>query len=282
MNIYNKNMFSNGCEFGLVSIIIPTWNRREQVIKAINSALNQNYKNIEILVCDDGSVDGTREAVESLTDSRIRWIAGRRGGRPAIPRNNGIRAARGVWLAFLDSDDLWHATKLEIQLRYLSTSNFVSISSSTAVLISKNFPPIDADFRRPKHINILPLLKSNFIVTSSVIFSKHHQLQAGLFPESKLLAAYEDYAYWLRFSLLGEVAFFESPLVKYNDESADSIRRITKSDALKQFYVSINFLCWVLMNKPIKLFFIVRFYLINFLKFFLIKLYRNIKCCTQL
>src|SRR4051794_13419670 len=99
-----------------VSVIIPTWNRAATLGPAIQSVLNQTYPPREVLVCDDGSTDNSVDVVAQLDDQRIRWLPGGRGGRPAIPRNRGIGAATGEWLAFLDSDDEWLPDKLERQL----------------------------------------------------------------------------------------------------------------------------------------------------------------------
>src|SRR5262249_7122187 len=99
-----------------VSVIIPTWNRAATVMAAVESALAQTHAPLEVLVCDDGSSDDSAQRVGALPDPRVRWLPGPRGGRPAIPRNRGIAAARGEWLAFLDSDDEWLPDKLERQL----------------------------------------------------------------------------------------------------------------------------------------------------------------------
>src|SRR5512135_2903291 len=99
-----------------VSVIIPTWNRRETLERAVRSALDQTVVPQEVLVCDDGSTDDSRRIVEAIGDPRVRWVEGPRGGRPAIPRNRGIRESSGEWLAFLDSDDEWMRDKLARQL----------------------------------------------------------------------------------------------------------------------------------------------------------------------
>ncbi len=90
-----------------VSVIIPTWNAAATIKTAVLSALRQTYPPLEILVCEDGSTDNSKEIVESLNDARVRWLTGPHAGQPAIPRNRGIRKATGQWLAFLDSDDEW-------------------------------------------------------------------------------------------------------------------------------------------------------------------------------
>jgi cellulose synthase/poly-beta-1,6-N-acetylglucosamine synthase-like glycosyltransferase len=102
-----------------ISVIIPTFNRARQVQAALISVLTQTYQNFEVIVVDDGSTDGTREAVEQVIDqqhSRVRYLFQTNQGQSAA-RNKGIDAALGQWLGFLDSDDVWLPEKLEWQVR---------------------------------------------------------------------------------------------------------------------------------------------------------------------
>lgn len=98
----------------LVSVVIPTYNRSKQVVKAVRSVLDQTWKACEVIVVDDGSNDDTRWALEQF-GSQVRYIKTKNHG-VAAARNRGIREARGRWLAFLDSDDLWHPSKISEQL----------------------------------------------------------------------------------------------------------------------------------------------------------------------
>lgn len=104
----------------LVSVIIPTWNRLELVREAIASVVAQTYGNWELIVVDDGSTDGTAEELRNLDDARIRVIASAHFGNLGRLRDLGAAAARGEWLAFLDSDDLWLPDKLHLQLEALA------------------------------------------------------------------------------------------------------------------------------------------------------------------
>jgi glycosyltransferase involved in cell wall biosynthesis len=108
-------------EPGLVSVIIPTYNRSKLVTRAIDSALQQTYPNCEIIVVDDGSTDDTCEVLASYKD-RIKYIYQENSGHAAA-RNTGIRAARGKWVAFLDSDDIWLPEKLSRQIEILRSSS---------------------------------------------------------------------------------------------------------------------------------------------------------------
>jgi glycosyltransferase involved in cell wall biosynthesis len=100
----------------LVSIIIPTCNRDAQLRDAVESVFAQTYPHWELLVIDDGSTDGTKAYLDTLTDTRVRPLLHQHCGNPALLRNVAARAARGSYLAFLDSDDVWLPEKLALQV----------------------------------------------------------------------------------------------------------------------------------------------------------------------
>lgn len=104
----------------LVSVVMPAFNSAVHIKEAINSVISQTYKNIELLVADGGSRDGTELVVTEMsrTDSRIKFIHNVNDQGPAHARSTAIRCARGDYIAFLDADDLWLSNKIEIQLGY--------------------------------------------------------------------------------------------------------------------------------------------------------------------
>ena len=102
----------------LVSVIIPTYNRAELIARSVQSILKQTYKNIELIIVDDGSTDNTEEIVKKFDDSRVIYIKQENQGACAA-RNNGIDYAKGEFIAFQDSDDVWHEDKLEKQINCL-------------------------------------------------------------------------------------------------------------------------------------------------------------------
>jgi glycosyltransferase involved in cell wall biosynthesis len=106
-----------------VSVLIPTFNRRTQTVAAVDSALSQTVPVDEIIVVDDGSTDGTTEHLRSHYGTRVRVLRQENAGASAA-RNRGIREAKGEWIAFLDSDDVWFPTKIERQLEALSSFGF--------------------------------------------------------------------------------------------------------------------------------------------------------------
>lgn len=93
-------------------------------MKAVTSALNQSYSVHEILICDDGSTDNSKELISNLNNPKIKWIDSGKNGRPAIPRNIGIKNAEGNWIAFLDNDDEWLPYKLEKQVCFFRKNKF--------------------------------------------------------------------------------------------------------------------------------------------------------------
>lgn len=100
-----------------VSVIIPTYNRKNLVIKSIKSVLNQTFKDFELIIVDDGSTDATSENVKNIIDERVKYIRHEQNMGPSAARNTGIKAAKGEWIAFQDSDDVWLDTKLEKQMK---------------------------------------------------------------------------------------------------------------------------------------------------------------------
>ena len=102
----------------LVSVIIPTYNRAGLITRSAKSVLNQTYKNLELIIVDDGSIDNTEDVVKTLDDERVIYIKQANQGACAA-RNNGIDHAKGEFIAFQDSDDVWHEDKLEKQIKCL-------------------------------------------------------------------------------------------------------------------------------------------------------------------
>ncbi len=103
----------------LVSVIIPTFNRKETIKRAIESVLKQTYDNIECIIIDDGSEDGTENIIAGITSDKIRYIRLDTNHGASYARNIGIEVSKGDYIAFQDSDDFWLSTKIEIQLRYM-------------------------------------------------------------------------------------------------------------------------------------------------------------------
>ena len=109
---------------GLVSIIMPSWNTDKFIRESIQSVLDQTYTSWELIIVDDCSTDNTDKIVLSFEDERIRYFKNENNLGAALTRNKALREARGEWIAFLDSDDLWLPEKLEKQIKFMKNNGY--------------------------------------------------------------------------------------------------------------------------------------------------------------
>lgn len=196
-----------------VSVVIPVYNNKG-VIKAIESVLNQeDYNDYEIIVVDDGSKDDTYEVlagyVERENKEDIIKVIKQPNQGPAAARNNGIKAARGKYIAFLDSDDSWYNEKLKIQMDLFKKDKDLKLVSST---FNNNM------FNNLKDIEILNLkmmLFRNYIYTSTVVVEKKVLEDLGCFNQKQKYS--EDYDLWLRVVENNKCAVINRSLVQYGE-----------------------------------------------------------------
>lgn len=227
-----------------VSVVIPTYNRANTIEASIKSALNQTYPIREVLVCDDGSTDDTQTIVESIADERVKWLPGEHMGRPAIPRNRGVRAAIGEWLAFLDSDDEWDKNKVQLQLTYAEKYGTRAVCSNAYRFLPEQ-GIVGRYLECQKDIlTFEDLSKGNYVICSSAMLHRSLLPIVHGFPEETELKALEDYALWLRTATQTGFAFVNQPLVTYLDTPNTSIRAHSQNDGVQRKYVFNNFLQW--------------------------------------
>lgn len=153
----------------LVTIVVPTCNSAGFVGDALASVFAQTFQDFEIVVVDDASTDATVALVRALRDPRIALIELPSNVGPAASRNAGIRAARGRYLAFLDSDDLWHPRKLEIQVAAMRSSGR-PFTYTPYDIIDEQGRPFAASGRLPATATYAGLLPHCFIRTSSIVY----------------------------------------------------------------------------------------------------------------
>jgi glycosyltransferase involved in cell wall biosynthesis len=197
-----------------VSVVIPVYNNKEGVLKAINSILNQeDFNNYEIIVVDDGSKDDTYEAlldfVERQNKKDVIKVSKQHNQGPAAARNNGIKNARGKYIAFLDSDDSWYKDKMKVQMNLFKKDKDLKLVSST---YNNN------RFNNLKEIHILDLkmmLFRNYIYTSTVVVDKKALEEAELFNQKQKYS--EDYDLWLRLVGKYKCAVINKSLVQYGE-----------------------------------------------------------------
>lgn len=112
-------------QVGLVSIIMPSYNTAPYIKETIQSVLDQTYSNWELIIVDDCSTDNTDEVLSTIEDSRIRVFKNDKNFGAAVSRNKALREAKGQWIAFLDSDDIWLSEKLEKQIAYMENNGYL-------------------------------------------------------------------------------------------------------------------------------------------------------------
>ena len=203
-------------ELPLITVIIPTYNRKNVLPRAINSVLEQTYKNLEVIVVDDASDDGTEEIVREYTDSRIFYIRNEVNVGPSKARNVGIEKANGEWIAFQDSDDWWYPDKLELQYQaYLRNKTVGLIYCAYEYITDNNSVRVPGFEFKEKELsgNILEsLLSTNKIGTPTMLLKKEVIHKVGTFEES--IEALEDWELALKISKEYKVLFVEKVLVK--------------------------------------------------------------------
>ena len=238
---------SKQCANGIasrVSVVIPTYNRADTIEASIKSALYQTHPTWEVLVCDDGSTDNTESIVKSIDDARVKWIPGEHIGRPATPRNRGVRASTGEWLAFLDSDDEWATNKIKTQLDYAQEQGTLAVSSNAYRFVPQQ-GIVGSLLEYPKEFLTFDdlLIVNNVVCSSAMIHSSLVPLVLG-FPEESYCRGVEDYALWLRVASQTNFSFVNEPLVTYRDTPSTSIRALDENVWVQRRHTFHNFLQW--------------------------------------
>lgn len=214
----------------LISVIIPTYNRENVISIPLHSVLSQTYKNIEVLIVDDCSTDCTKTVIDCIDDPRIRYIhhSTNRGG--AAARNTGIKAAKGEYIAFLDSDDAWLPNKIEAQLSCIlscsDSENIVCYSQlfrvkdgkidvSATDLNSNIIKPIRGKKDKEPLGNYL-FCSYGMMQTSTLMLHRSLTARVGF---SECLRMHQDWEFCLKLESVGAVfLFLNQPLVIRNDD----------------------------------------------------------------
>jgi glycosyltransferase involved in cell wall biosynthesis len=198
-----------------VSIILPTFNRLDYLPAAIESVFAQTFTRWELIIADDGSNADTRAYLQSFDDPRVKVIWLSHTGRPAVVSNAALREARGEYVAFLDSDDLWLPGKLEAQLASLrsrperrwSYTKFALVDGSGRPMVSARI----TDWPTPTGWILEKLLQeATVIALPSVIVSRQLLEQLGAFDE-ELIMCYDD-ELWFRLAAHSEIDGIDEPL----------------------------------------------------------------------
>ncbi len=216
----------------LVSVIIPTYNRASLIKRSIMSVLNQTYNNLELIIVDDGSTDNTEEIVKSIKDERIVYIKQPNKGACAA-RNNGIDYAKGEYIAFQDSDDVWHINKLERQLEALR-------KTEADIVFCVNVSYYNGKARVPN-----PIHKNGFIpkdmppiwIGTQTFLGKNVIFKDNKFDEE--VKRWQDFEFLVRIQTKYKLYFLREGLVDYYRQN-DSITSKSQDKLLDAWNVILK------------------------------------------
>ncbi|RMD86696.1 MAG: glycosyltransferase family 2 protein [Candidatus Dadabacteria bacterium] len=196
-----------------VSVIIPAYNRREMLLRAVKSVLRQDYKDYELIVVNDGSEEDLSDVKTLVLESGNIFTSHEYNRGVAAARNTGIKLSRGRWVAFLDSDDLWYPEKLRKQMEYHNRNSDILISQCEevwfrrGVMVNKK-----KDHLQPEGDAFLPSLRLCCISSSSVLMHRSVIEQCGL--QDERFRVCEDYEFWLRVTSRYLIGLVRKPLVE--------------------------------------------------------------------
>ena len=206
-----------------ISVIIPTFNRKETLKRAIQSVVMQSYTPYEIIVIDDGSDDGTKEWLKDNFPN-VKYIYQMNSGVSSA-RNKGIKFARGDWIALLDSDDEWLPSKLKDQANEIESNPAAKFLHTNEIWI-RNGVRVNQMKKHKKYGGYIfeKCLDMCRISPSSVLIKKDIFDEIGMFDET--LKVCEDYDLWLRFASKYPVHFLDQPLIKKYGGHSDQLSKV--------------------------------------------------------
>lgn len=222
-----------------VSIILPTYNRRYCIQRAIDSVLSQTWQDYELIIIDDGSTDGTEEYICSLTDKRIKYVRLGKNSGVARARNIGIENAAGEYIAFQDSDAEWGKNKLEKQVYCLDSSKQeVAMVYSPYKRIYRDYaivyPALNVPLEEKSGQIIRYLLEHPLVDTPTMLVRKNVLYEVGGFDP--VMSALEDYELSIRIAERYQIHIIDEILVlSYDNE--DSISNNAASYIRNSFYL---------------------------------------------
>ena len=217
----------------LVSIITPTYNSADFIAQTIESVQAQTYQNWEMIISDDCSTDNTREIIAPYleADKRIRYIRNERNSGAAITRNNALREAKGRWIAFLDSDDLWLPEKLEKQVAFMVTNGYAFTYHEYSE-ISEEGKDLGVRVSGPKKISKIGMYAYCWPGCLTVMYDAN---VVGLIQIADIKKN-NDYAMWLTAICKSNCYLFPENLAKYRRGRLGSISTHSYRELIKWHY----------------------------------------------
>ena len=197
---------------GLITVIIPTYNRSELLARSVSSVLAQTYVSLELIVVDDGSTENIPEALQAIAPGRTTVIRRECRGGAAAARNTGCGAARGEFIAFLDSDDEWLPEKLEAQISFLRDRPEIALFCTAFVLVRRDGQEEIRTFDTNEMGTADLAFGCEVSPGSSLLFRKEFFSVVG--PFDTAIPRFEDWDWLVRGSALSTIGLINRPLCK--------------------------------------------------------------------
>lgn len=205
-------------EKGLVSIIMPSYNTAPYIRETIQSVLDQTYQNWELIIVDDCSTDNADAIVASIKDERIRYLKNEKNSGAAVSRNRALREAKGRWIAFLDSDDLWMPEKLEKQIFFMEKNGY-SFSYTNYEEIDVEGKATGVKVTGPKRVTKTGMFNYCWLGCLTVMYDRD---VIGLI-QIEDIKKNNDYAMWLKVCKKADCYLLDENLGKYRKGRAGSV-----------------------------------------------------------
>lgn len=200
---------------GLVSVIMPSYNTAEYISESIASVQEQTYADWELIIVDDCSTDNTDEIVKPfLSDKRIKYIKNETNSGAAVSRNRALREAKGKWIAFLDSDDLWFPEKLEKQILFMKKYDY-HFSYTNYIEIDETTNPNERSVTGPKKVTRHGMYNYCWMGCLTVMYDAE---TIGLIQIADIKKN-NDYAMWLKACKKADCYLLDEVLAKYRKRS---------------------------------------------------------------
>lgn len=226
----------------LVSIITPSYNTASFIAETIKSVQNQTYSYWEMIIVDDCSIDDTDEVVKPfLFDKRISYYKNEKNSGAAVSRNRALREAKGKWIAFLDSDDIWSPDKLERQIMFMKKHDY-HFSYTNYSEIDDSGSSLGIWWTGPKSIGRYRMLLFNYMGCLTVMYDRKF---VGL-VQIEDIKKRNDYAIWVRVSKKCKAYLLDEKLAEYRVRSSGSIMDRRKNPLSRMKY---NYELWRVCEK---------------------------------
>jgi glycosyltransferase involved in cell wall biosynthesis len=227
----------------LVSVVIPSYNYAHLIGRAIQSVLDQSYPYFEVIIVDNHSNDGTDEVIGCFNDSRIRLCKIHNHGVIAASRNMGIQQAQGELIAFLDADDLWYPTKLELCLEKINQGYDMVCHGEHWFGDGCDRKVFYGPEARASYASLL--FFGNCLSTSAVVLKRNLLLDINGFNEQAEMITAEDYDLWLRLARIGaKIGFVAEILGEYTLHAGNQTRSVLRNMEAVMYVVNKHFMTY--------------------------------------